>query len=504
MLDREALLTAPVPRTLAALAWPVLVVLAVQTLVGVAETWFVSRLGTSAVAGVALVFPLFMLMTMMSNGGIGGGVSSAIARALGGGNKADADALVVHGLVIAFVFGALFSIGAWLGGPHLYRWLGASDDTLANALLYSNVTFGAAIPAWITNVLASTLRGAGNVTVPARISIIGAACTLLLSPLLIFGWGRIPGFGVAGAGMAMILFNTAAAGLLWMYLQSGLAPVRLHRARIEWRLFKMILRVGLLSAIGTIVANLTVVITTGFVGTFGRDAIAGYGLASRLDYLLIPLLFAIGTASVTMVGTNIGAGRIERARHIAWTAAGASMLITGAIGLAAAVFPGGWMHFFSDEEEVVHVGTDYLRRVAPFYTFTGLGMALYFASQGAGRVVWPFGVGVVRLAIVVVAASYWINAVHGSHTGLFWIVAVSQLVFGGLNALGMATGWSWGVKETHPAAAITAIGQGPMHREEIGFRPSAAPAAAGMTQEPALESQAGVTREPALESRPPE
>jgi len=445
-LNRERLLEGPVAPTLAALAWPVLIVLAVQTFVGVAETWFVSRLGTSAVAGVALVFPLFMLMTMMSNGGIGGGVSSAIARALGAGRKHDADALVVHALAIAVVFGALFSVGAWVGGPYLYRWLGASDETLANALLYSNVTFTAAIPAWITNVLAATLRGSGNVRTPAAISIVGAVGTLMVSPLLIFGWGIIPGFGVAGAGIAMILFNTAAAVLLAIYLRSGLAPVRLHLAKLDRRLFREILRVGLLSAIGTIVANLTVVLTTGFVGSFGRDAIAGFGLASRLDYLLIPLMFAIGTASITMVGISMGAGRLERARRIAWTSATASMAITGAIGLIAAVWPQAWMHIFSHEEEVVRVGCAYLVRVAPFYAFSGLGMALYFASQGAGRVVWPFSVGVVRLVLVVGAASYWINAMHGSITGLFWIVAAGLVVFCGLNSVGMATGLSWGVK----------------------------------------------------------
>ncbi|HWH40636.1 MAG TPA: hypothetical protein VNU21_12405, partial [Usitatibacter sp.] len=115
------------------------------------------------------------------------------------------------------------------------------------------------------------------------------------------------------------------------------------------------------------------------------------------------------------------------------------------------VWPQAWMHIFSHEEEVVRVGCAYLVRVAPFYAFSGLGMALYFASQGAGRVVWPFSVGVVRLVLVVGAASYWINAMHGSITGLFWIVAASLVVFGALNAVGMATGLSWGVK---PVAVV--------------------------------------------------
>src|SRR3954471_7136557 len=147
-MDRRQLLEGPIAPTLLRLAAPVLVVLAVQTVVGVAETWFVSALGTGALAGVALVFPLFMLMTMMSNGGMGGGVSSAIARALGSGRKRDADALVLHAVVIALACGLLFTLGAWIGGPILFRRLGAEGDTLRNALLYSNLVFAAAIPTW--------------------------------------------------------------------------------------------------------------------------------------------------------------------------------------------------------------------------------------------------------------------------------------------------------------------------------------------------------------------
>ena len=452
-MNRQLMLEGPVAPTLARLAWPVLIVLAVQTLVGVAETYFVSALGTAAVAGVALVFPLFMLMTMMSNGGIGGGVSAAIARAIGAGRTRDADALLLHAVVLAVVFGALFTAGAWIGGPILFRYLGAQGETLSNALLYSNLVFAAAVPAWITNLLASALRGAGNVRIPALVSIAGAVITLGLSPLLIFGFGPVQGFGVAGAGLAMIAFNTAAAGALALYVRSSKSTIRLAPYRLDARHFKDILRVGLPSAAGTVIANLTVVTATGFVTGFGTDALAGYGLASRLDYLLIPLLFAIGTASVTLVGVSAGAGRHARARTVAWTGALMSIAATGSIGLAAWLFPEGWMHIFSREPEVVAIGAAYLVRVAPLYAFTGLGMALYFASQGAGRMLWPFTAGALRLATVLLAGSYWIHVAHGSITGLFWIVAASQIVFGGINAIAVAWGRAW----NRPSAPLQAV-----------------------------------------------
>ena len=434
-----SVLTGPIAPQLLRLAGPVLAVLALQTFVAVAETWFVSFLGTDALAGVALVFPVFMLMTMMSNGGIGGGVSSAVARALGAGRTGDAHALALHAAVLGLAFGALFTLGVWLGGPALFRKMGAEGETLANAVLYANLVFLSAIPGWIANLLAAALRGAGNVRVPAIITALGALATLGLSPLFIFGWGWVPAMGVAGAGLALVVFNVASALALALYLRSPGSALRLAAARLERRLFNDILKVGLLSALGTIVANLSVVVTTGLVGAHGRDAIAGYGLASRLDYILIPLLFALGTASVTMVGTNVGAGQHARARRIAWTGAAASVLATGAIGLAAALFPEAWMRLFSREAEVIAAGAAYLVRVAPFYTLFGAGMALYFAAQGAGRMAWPFAAGIVRLGVLMLAGLFW----QGALAGLFWIVAATYLLFGGINVFAMASGRAW-------------------------------------------------------------
>jgi Na+-driven multidrug efflux pump len=172
-------LSGPITPTMLRLALPTIVVLVVQTLVGVAETYFVSFLGTDALAGVALAFPVVMLMQMMSNGGIGGGVSSAVARALGANRHADADALVWHAIVLACVFGIAFMAAAILGGPILYRAMGGAGSTLTAAVTYSGVVFSGAIPIWVTALLSSALRGAGNVKVPAFVILAGAVSLYL-------------------------------------------------------------------------------------------------------------------------------------------------------------------------------------------------------------------------------------------------------------------------------------------------------------------------------------
>src|SRR3954454_17597536 len=170
---RAALLTAPILPTLLRLALPTVTVLVAQTAVGIAETYYVGFLGTDALAGVALVFPIFMLMTTMSNGGLGSGVASAIARAVGAGRQHDADALVFHSVVLAIIAGALFSGGILWGGPALYSALGGRGQSLAAALQYSNYLFAGSVAVWIVNLLAAALRGSGNVKVPALVTLIG-------------------------------------------------------------------------------------------------------------------------------------------------------------------------------------------------------------------------------------------------------------------------------------------------------------------------------------------
>jgi Na+-driven multidrug efflux pump len=254
------LLEGPVVGTLLRLATPNVLVMFVQASVGLIETYFIAKLGTDALAGAALVFPVLMLMQMMSAGAMGGGISSAISRALGAGRLADADALVLHALAIAVTFGAVFMLAVLGGGRWLYGALGGRGASLAAALTYSNVVFSGAILIWLFNSLANVIRGTSNMAVPAAVTSVGAAALIPLSPCLIFGWGPLPGLGA-----------TSDAGLTEM------------------------------------------------------------------------------------------------------------------IGLCATAMPRAWLSLFDTDPAMLDAGSRYLHAVGSCYGLFGLGMALYFASQGAGR-----------------------------------------------------------------------------------------------------------------------
>jgi len=441
------LLVAPPVPTIARLALPTTAVMIAQSGVSVAETWVIGQLGTEALAGFALVFPLLMLMTMMAAGGIGGGIASAIARASGGGRTADVRALVVHALIVALGFALLFTVGMRVFGADIYRLLGSLRSgsgaaiggdparVLAYALTYSDTVFAGAAAHWAMFALSSIIRGAGNAALPGKAMLLSSLLQIPLTYVLALGIGGWGGMGIAGAAVSSILTALLAAGLMIVSLRRGAAgvPLTLRGISLRGTLFAPILRVGLISSISAVTANLTTILITLLVAGFGVAALAGYGVGSRLEFMLVPLAFGIGSALTTLVGIAAGAGHWERAVRVAIIGSLMAAALTGVVGALAAIFPQGWMAIFSADPQVQQTGVTYLTRAAPFYAFFGLGMALNFASQGAGRQGVPLIIAFVRLTLA--AGGGWL-AVHVwgfGQDGLFWAVAIAIVIFGTAN-----------------------------------------------------------------------
>jgi putative MATE family efflux protein len=382
-----------------------------------------------------------MLMTMVSNGGIGGGVSSAIARAIGAGRQDEAESLAWHTVVIAAVAGALFSLVVLLAGPALYRGLGGSGQSLDQAILYSNILFGGAIPFWILMLLQAALRGAGNVKVPAMIMLGGVAAGLALSPVLITGWLGAPKMGVAGAGVAQVLCNIAALGVVVGYMRSAASTLRLRRHPLQRKHFSAILGVGLLSAINAVMSAMSITALTAAAGAVSVAAIAGYGIASRLDMLLVPVMFGFGTAAITLVGTNLGAGNVARARRVAIVNVLFVACMVGLIGVTVSLFPQLWLGLFTSDAAVMATGAEYLHIVAPFYAVIGVIFELYFAGQGAQRILWPMTASVVRF-VFALAAMVLVLRGYASLRTAFVLVATSIVVAATISLVGfLRTRW---------------------------------------------------------------
>jgi putative MATE family efflux protein len=429
------ILSGPLFPALLKLAIPTASVMFLSTLLSVAETYFVSSLGVDSIAGASLVIPMVMLMVMMSNGGIGGGVSSAIARAIGANDYQGAERLAYHAALIGIVFGGLFTLVLLVFGRAIYVSLGGTGHALQQALVYSDILFGSATINWVYILLQSALRGAGNVKVAALITLGNVLACLLLSPVLILGLLGLPKLGIAGAGYAQLICNVGSLAFIVGYMRSSSCDLQLRRHKIRYLYFKQIMAVGLPSSLSAIFSNLSVTAITSAVGVFGVPALAGYGIASRMEYLLIPVMFGFGTAVLTIVGTNLGAGNIKRARQAALVNALFVGTVVELVGLFLAYSPDVWLGLFTNDPDVMLVGEKYLKTVGPVYGLIALVFAFYFAGQGAGKVFWPITAIFTRFAFAI-GASVAVLRFHHDMDVLFAIIALGAFISGVLSVLG--------------------------------------------------------------------
>ena len=437
----QLLLNGPVSVMLWRLAGPNVVAVAMFTSVMFADAWYISQVSKVALASLALVFPFQTLIQMMAGGAIGGGVTSAVARALGGGDVPKAERVAWHAAVIALAMSMFFVLVLGLFSTPILTLLGGEGEALDGAVAYARIAFGGAAVIWLFFVLSAVLRGTGDTVTPAHAITVASIAQVALSGALTLGWVGLPALGIIGPAIALIICNGAAVLYLSAHLLNSRARVRLRPHRLQWSSVKDIMEVGGIGLVNSVFMAINVVFVTGFIGRYGTEALAGYGLVARLELILVPIAFGVGAALTAAVGANVGAGQFTRARRIAWTGSAVTLVLTGAIGITAALIPSLWLDLFTESAGAYRIGALYLGIAAPFYGLFGAGQALYFASQGTGRMLWPVAATGVRFFVVVslsvLAVSYGWDV-----SAIFWAVAAGLAIMGIGQALTLfSPGW---------------------------------------------------------------
>ena len=430
------LLTAPIGRSLLRLAGPTTALMVVQIFVAAIDIYYIGRLGTDALAAIALVVPFQALMLNLANGGMGGAVASALARALGAGRLDDARGLVLHALILATAFALGFTALAWTVGPWLFGLMGGAGSALQRAASYSHVWFSGAVLSWVSAFLGALLRGGGDAATPGRYGLVASLIYVLLAGFLALGVGPWPGLGLIGLAIASIVVTGAMVFVLARALwcgRLGFTPV-IAGVRLQRRLFVEILRVGVLGSFTTLLANVTAMVMTGLVGRFGVAALAGYGIGVRLEYMVAPIAFGIGTGLTTLVGVAAGAGAWRRAVKVAWVGGLVSFATIGLIGWAVALAAESWSLLFTADVAVVAASVSYITHVAPFYCLFGLGLTLYFAGQGAGRMAVPTMGSVARMAVTTFGGWFAVDKMGLGLEGVFVAIAMGMAAYGCLIA----------------------------------------------------------------------
>jgi Na+-driven multidrug efflux pump len=445
MADGTLAVVAPTPlatllRRVWLLAAPTTAVSALQSACQLVEPWLASRQGTAALAGWAVVLPFALLMQQMSAGAMGGGVVSAIARALGAGRKEEASALVLHAVVISLGFGLAFTV-VLAGFPYPILNAIGGPEAAAAAAAYCAWLFGAgAIPAWLANTLASVLRGAGRHALASRVLLVA----WLGYPPLAWVLMEPAGLGLKGIGIAFaVMMMAATIGMAAVVLAGGAGFRPTLRVKLQYALFSRILSVGLVACAMATVANLTTILVTARVAVYGATAVAAYGISARIEFLMVPLAFGVGSALTALVGHAVGAGDWVTARRTAWTGGLMALAVTMGVGVFVAIAPGFTAAAFSSDPEVVAIATQALAVIGFALPGFGVGMALYFASMGAGRMRWPVVAALSRIGLAV-GGGWLLGDVLGyGLQGQFVAVALGISAYGIITAASVRPGvWS--------------------------------------------------------------
>jgi Na+-driven multidrug efflux pump len=327
--------------------------------------------------------------------------------------------------------GLLYSAIFLIWGPGFYQLLGGRDTVLYEAVRYANVLFSGALLVWLINTLASIVRGTGNMRVPSVALVATAALQSVLGGLLSLGAGPVPAMGMVGVAWGHIIATAAGVAYFLWYLMSGQGRLSLQMGgfKLQRSMFADILKVGAVACLSPVQSVLAILIFTGMLAQLGTQALAGYGIGQRLEFLLIPIAFGIGVASVPMVGMAMGAGNAARARRVAWVAGAVSAFNLAVIGAVVTLAPELWARLFSQDPAVLGYARQYLVTAGPAFPFFGLGLTLYFASQGAGQVIGPVLAGTVRL-VLVAGAGYWLSQNQGTADHFYGLVALAMVLYG--------------------------------------------------------------------------
>lgn len=427
MSQQSPLVGAPFGPTMIRLAIPGVIGALLFSLPGLIEASFLKNSGADALAAVALVYPLTILAAMFSAGAIGGAVSGLTARAIGAGDSREASAVLVCAVLISIAGGVLMWALVVQFGPLLYHYASDSVTVVEAAQRYASFLFPAITAFWLFNMLCSVLRGTGDMVRPAL------TAAILLFSYTALAWLTIPGAASLDEAMMYAAFSMAGSYLIalimaiWCISRSS-QHVRFDITAFRWETLVRILKQGLLAASQSVMTITYALVTTVLFSRFGTDWLAGFGLAVRLELIMVPVIFGIGSSLIAIVGAYDGAGQREKAISIAWKGVLINAALVGIVGLLFSMFPGSWCGLVGSDASVIANCSNSLRIIAPSYLFFALGLGCYFGSQGLNTLKIPVLGALLRLAIVTIGL-LWVTTATSVNTVLY-LVAFAVVAYG--------------------------------------------------------------------------
>ncbi|QNO13782.1 MATE family efflux transporter [Alkalicella caledoniensis] len=431
MKNRTDLTQGSILKTLYKLALPITAGMLLQTLFNIVDTIFVSRIGETALAAVSLHLPIFFLILALGNC-VAIGTSSLIARSLGAKDQETANLTANQSIVLSVLIAIVSTVVGIAASPFIFRATGAQGTLLSYAIGYNTIIFIGNIFFFTYSAFDGILRGEGDMRTSMVNLMIATVCNIILDPILIFGFGPIPAFGVQGAAMATVI--SRAIGLFFVVRHFGKNKSSITMVFNTWMwdmgIIRKILAVGIPASVAQGMLSISLFVYNSIAMRFSESAVAALGLGFRVDSLAFLPGLGISVATVTMIGQNYGAGRLDRVHKTYFAAMGNAFLLMASIGIVFYSFPDTVMRVFGADPSVAVYGIQYLRTIPMFYGFLGIGFISSSAFQGIGEGYPSLIVNFVRLGVVGVPMAYILTSYTDlGARGLWWAIALSDITF---------------------------------------------------------------------------
>tara|TARA_X000000950_G_scaffold6333_1_gene6834 strand:+ start:492 stop:1832 length:1341 start_codon:yes stop_codon:yes gene_type:complete len=405
-------------------------------LVQMIEIGFIGQLGTDYIAAITFTFPLVMVLSSISLG-ISIGTSSVIARQVGlDRNSSAADAispevksLGTHSLVLVTSAMAVLVFICWLSIDPLFLRLGADPALLPKINGYLSIYLPGSILFTTAMICGSIMRANGSASIPGMIMTLGSAINLLLDPFLIFGWWGLPRLELEGAAWAMTASRMITLVITFGYLYRSEMINSLLRLSGFWHSTRRILHVGLPAIATNLIGPITMGIITRLLAAHGETAVAGFGVASRIEAVAVMLLFALSGSIGPFVGQNLGAGEIDRVKQGVRVSHIFSMSWGGCVALLLLGFGAHIVLLVDDNVSVMKTALLYLSIVPWSYGCWGMLMMASASFNAIGKPLPSTIMSFTRMLVFYVPLALLLNDLYGV-SGIFTATAISNTLFG--------------------------------------------------------------------------
>jgi len=414
-----------------------------------ADTYFVGQLGTNELAAMGFTFPIVMIMSSVAFG-IGIGASSLIARAIGGKQYDEVRGYTTSSILIALGIAIILAIIGTLTIDPVFRLLGASDAILPLIHDYMNIWYLGSFLIVVPMVGNSAIRSAGNTKLPSYIMISIAVVNVILDPIFIFGWFGFPVMELKGAALATIISYSVAFIVSIYVLKFKLNFLAIeHCYHKIWPRWKAILRLAIPAAASNLISPLSIAITTWLVADYSSDAVAGYGIAARIESFMLIVLMALSAVLTPFAGQNWGANRFDRLQQ----AVKFSFRFSWIWGIGVAVvlwFMADYLlGAFTDNEVVLDSAKSYLIIVSVTFSFLGMVMMTSSVANGIGNPI-PALIFTLSRLLVLYFPLVWLLSNYYGLQGIYLATAASNLIVGG-------AAWYWSFKKCQGKATTQTV-----------------------------------------------